>query len=89
MSYMRRFAYRDGWVQVSRDGFARFDTVRRVEQDITGKGCSWCGQHRTRNQGKNVLPTLFEYGTWHDGGRLDTGDGKLFCSLECCKTYYT
>jgi hypothetical protein len=69
------------WKQVRRDPFGRFDVIRRTAEDTKGSGCTWCG--RKRKGGK-----LFQYGTWHDGGRKDPGDGRLFCSLGCCETYH-
>ena len=59
---------------ISRDPFARFDTVRRrLPQNSE---CAWCGQ-----------TARFEYGSETDSGKQHM-DGHYFCSIGCRKDYY-
>lgn len=66
-------------VVLSRDPFARVDTVRRVER--TNDPCPWCGQ--------NTRGRLFRYGTWADGvGTSPLWDERAFCSVGCRPGFY-
>lgn len=77
-------------VQIARDPFARYDTVRRTihygpDRDTT---CAWCGQRGRVNV--NGFARLFQYGT-HTDGLLTRAefDDHVFCSIDCCRTYHT
>jgi hypothetical protein len=66
---------------ISRDVFARVETVRKVVSSPAPGGCSWCGG--TSRKGK-----LFSYGLEPDDrpGRVVWAHGQ-FCSKSCCHSY--
>ena len=68
--------------QVSRDPFVRHDVIRRNVQVYGSHTCANCGQVRGRRN-----KYLYQYGIWHDGGRMGWAD-KLFCSIDCKRSYY-
>lgn len=67
---------------ISRDSFARQETVRRVTP-ATKFGCYWCGGARKNG-------TLFQYGTLQDGSLTTrtNWDNASFCCKSCRDTYY-
>ncbi len=70
--------------QVARDPFARETLFSRREYYLpSNRGCTWCGQTKHTPSGRSYL---FRYWTETDGGR-HFGEGNLFCSVECKRTY--
>ncbi len=75
-------------VQIGRDPFARFDTVRRTVHYGPDRNaeCMWCGQRGRVNV--NGFHRLFQYGTHADGLLTQPQfDEQTFCSLECRRTH--
>lgn len=62
-------------VTISRDPFARCDTVREKASDA-GE-CAWCGQ-----------PARFRYGQHADDRNRPSMDKRAFCSVSCRRAYY-
>jgi hypothetical protein len=73
-------------VTVSRDSFARQETVREHVYVNHDAGCSECGKRgKLLSTGKY---RLFRYGTETDGGTLRWANG-IFCSITCFRCYWS
>lgn len=67
-------------VELSRDPFGRFTTVRRLV-DQPDDGCAWCGVH-------NASQRMFQYGQAFDGGRIVWHTGA-FCTIACYRAFHS
>ena len=68
-----------GYVQISRDPFARETVVREIVHTTT-ETCGWCGNNHHNH--------LFRYGVEPDSisCRVNWSKG-IFCSVDCWRTY--
>lgn len=68
------------WHALSRDPFARTETMRRRAGSAGEKAsCDWCGQKAL----------LYEYGTQSDSnGRVNEWRG-FFCNIACAYAYHS
>ena len=64
---------------ISRDPFARTETVRMNWSVTSTQLCDWCG---TKRQSKSGNPYLYRYATETDGGSRHWHRG-LFCCKSC------
>jgi len=65
---------------INRDPFAREELHRKSVQ-VSHQTCAWCGNVRRGSR-------LFRYRVESDGGRKSE-DSKLFCSLDCRRSFYS